>query len=144
MWKLSFLLLAAPKMALYASVAIAAFFYTGRAQREMFTAEGLATFSLISGFALGIAYLWRLPPRPASAWHGPILVSRIIRIASTIALAYGVRMLFHFYNAQRFYWGLVAIATVMMLATDILVTRRALSGRIGLANDDAPLDAAAD
>ena len=144
MWKLSFLLIAAPKLLLYASVAVAALFYAGRAQREMFTAEGLATVAIFAGVALGILYLWRLTPRPASDWLRQIWTSRGIRLASTAAFGYANRLVFHVHGAAHFYWGLIIGASVMIFVTDIFVTRRALSGRIGLAQNAALLDAGED
>lgn len=143
MWKLSFLLLAAPKLLLYASVAIAAIFFAGRRQREMLTAEGLATLALFTGVGLGVAYLWRLSPRPAHEWLRQVWTSRAIRIASTGGLGYANRLVFHVHHAHVLYWSLIAGASAMIFLADIVVTRRALAGRIGLAQD-ALVEPAAD
>lgn len=137
LWKMSTLLLGAPKLILFAAAGLAVWMYPNH-WRAVVASEFWAAFSLYTGVGVGLAFLWRYRPRPSSQWRFPVMVSRGIRLATTLGLAFGFSVIFHFRTSERFktsgpfFWWTIAIASVLIMVTDLLVVRKSLGGRIGL------------
>lgn len=135
LWKMSTLLLGAPKLVLFAAAGLAVLMYPEH-WRSVVASEFWAAVSLYTGVVVGILFLWQYRPRPAAGWRGLVNLSRGIRVATTVSLAFTFSWIFHFRTSAHFrtsgpfFWLSILIATVLILVTDLLVVNKALAGTI--------------
>jgi hypothetical protein len=130
MWKLTACLLAAPKLILYAALAILVIL-GGDLWDDRLKAEAWASVTLYAGIFAGLVFLWPLGPRPVGAW-GPIVVgASIIRMTVSLGAATAIYLAVH--PERIFYWTVFLLASIAVLAVETTVTRQALRSTIGLA-----------
>ncbi len=135
LWKMSTLLLGAPKLVLFAAAGLAVLMYPEH-WRSVVASEFWAAVSLYTGVVVGIVFLWQYRPRPAEAWRGLVNMSRGIRVTTTVGLALGFSRVFHFRTSPHFktsgpfFWWAIVIASVLIMLTDVMVVQKALAGTI--------------
>jgi hypothetical protein len=169
MWKLSFCLVAAPKLALYIALGIVAL--SGDLWDERLRAEVYASIAMYSGVAVGLLFLWflqaplpsrgwmvramKLPridraiegwrrvtgPRPATEWRPLLLASTLMRICVSICLAVVFRHLSP--PVEKFYWTVFVIASLCVCFVEVGIVRQAMRSTIRLAGDTKPSSRAA-
>ncbi len=135
LWKMSTLLLGAPKLVLLGAAGLAILKFPHE-YRGKIASEFWAAVSLYTGVAVGMVFLWQYRPRPAAGWRSLVNISRGIRLATTGVLAVGFARAFHFKTSAPFFWWSIAISTVLVMFTDVLIVNKALGGEIGLVPDD--------
>lgn len=163
MWKLSFCLVAAPKLTLYAGLIVLAVL-AGDLWDERLRAEVYASISLYIGVGAGLLFLWFLQaplaswrplaalakfarlgwlldalgrltePRTATQWRPLVLASTVMRLIISMGAAVAFHHLTH--PVEKFYWTVFTIASSCIWFVEARVISRALRATIRLAGAD--------
>ena len=124
MWKLSTCLLIAPKVILLAGLGIA-LALGGELWDDRLRAEFWAGLALYAGTISGLAFLWCFRPRPVVSWGSIIIAASVIRMTVALGTASSVYVLIH--PERLYFWSVLTIALLAILATETVIIRRALS-----------------
>jgi len=127
MWKLSFCLVAAPKMTLYIALGVL-LILGGQLWDDRLRAEFWASVAIYTGVFAGLLMLWPLGPRPAASWRPLLIASAGIRIAVSTAMAtalYSTTVPVH-----KFFWTVFIVASICVCVVEVAILRRALRSTI--------------
>jgi hypothetical protein len=124
MWKLSTVVMAAPKLILFGAALMAPLIWKETWKLKV-TADFWVAVSVYAGAGAGLGFLWCFKPRPVFGWAPLVITAGAIRMAVSVIAAFVLWSAFR--PEKTFFWSVFLVASMAVLLAETLVVRSSLT-----------------